>query len=79
MESGFDPIDSESAADKHAEMQAILTNVEKLSVEDQHLVIWHYVEGLTAGEIANTLKQNKNAVSVKIHRAVVRLRKILHQ
>lgn len=79
MESGFDPADTEASTDKHAEIQAILTHVEKLSVEDQHLVVWHYVEGLTAGEIANTLKQNKNTVSVKIHRAVVKLRKILHQ
>lgn len=80
MESGFDPSDdSADATDKQAEIQTILTNVEKLSVEDQHLVVWHYVEGLTAGEIANTLKQNKNTISVKIHRAVVKLRKILHE
>lgn len=79
MESGFEPVDLETVNSNQAEMQVILTNVEKLSVEDQHLVIWHYVEGLTAGEIANTLKQNKNTVSVKIHRAVVKLRKLLHQ
>lgn len=79
IESGFDPVDSETVTDKWAEMQTILTSVEKLSVEDQHLVVWHYVEGLTAGEIAKTLKQNKNTISVKIHRAVEKLKKILHQ
>jgi RNA polymerase sigma-70 factor (ECF subfamily) len=79
MESGFDPIDTETVTDKQAEIESILTNVEKLSVEDRHLVVWHYVEGLTAGEIANTLKQNKNTVSVKLHRAVVKLRKLIHQ
>jgi RNA polymerase sigma-70 factor (ECF subfamily) len=79
MESGFDPADPNTATDKHAEMQAVLNNVEKLSPEDQHLILWYYVEGLTAGEIANTLHQKKGTVSVKIHRAVLRLKKILHQ
>lgn len=79
MELGFDPVDLETSTDKWAEMQTVLTQVEKLSVEEQRLVVWHYVEGLTAGEIANTLKQKKGTISVKIHRAVVRLRKILHE
>jgi RNA polymerase sigma factor (sigma-70 family) len=60
-------------------MNSILTNVEKLSVEDQHLIVSYYVEGLTAEEIAKALHQKKGTISVKIHRAVVRLKKILHQ
>ena len=79
MENGYDPIDLSASADGHSEMQSILTSVEKLSVEDKQLVVWHYVEGLTAGEIANTLKQKKSNVAVRIHRAVGRLKKLIHQ
>lgn len=78
MEAGFDPVDSGEATDKYAEMQAIYSKLGKLSEDDQQLIVWHYVEDLTPEEIARMLRQNKNNVSVRIHRAVVRLKKLLH-
>ncbi|HAO64690.1 TPA: hypothetical protein DCQ44_01780 [Candidatus Taylorbacteria bacterium] len=79
MEAGFDPVDVNAAADKHSEMQTVLGKLEKLSPDDQQLIVWHYVEGLTSEEISTTLKQNKNTVSVRIHRAVGRLKKFIRQ
>jgi len=77
METGFDPADVESAADKYSEMPIVLNKLDKLSEGDQQLIKWHYVQGLTPEEMSKNLKQNKNIVSVRTHRAVMRLKMLL--
>ena len=79
MEAGFDPVDGDLATDKRTELRTIFTLLRKLSDDDQQLIVWHYVDGLKPEEIAEIMKQNKNTISVRIHRAVSRLKKLLHQ
>ena len=79
MEAGFDPVDVNARTDKKAEIQSVLNTMEELALEDQQLIALHYVEGMSSEEISQILRQNKNTISVKIHRAVGKLKKLLHQ
>lgn len=74
---GFDPPDKNELADKHAEFNWAMSKIHKLSDEDQNLITLRFVEEMEITEISEILKENKNNVSVKIHRAVERLKKIL--
>ncbi len=77
VEGGFDPIDTAIPIDEQQEIKIVMSKLKQLSNEDQDLIVWHYVEGLPASDIANIINQNKNVVSVRIHRAVVKLKEIL--
>lgn len=76
-EGGFDPADKNESADKHAEFNWALSKLRHLSEDDQTLITLRFVEEMEIGEIAKILKESENNVSVKIHRAVEKLRKVL--
>lgn len=76
-EGGFDPVDNAQSIDESEEVKIVLDKLRQLSHEDQEIIVWHYVEGLPIEEIAKMLGQSKNVVSVRIHRAVVKLKNIL--
>ncbi len=77
QEEGFDPPDLHPETERQREWKWALANLKKLRKEDQELITWRYVEDMSPGEIAKVLGKKENAVSVRIHRAVERLRKIL--
>lgn len=57
----------------------VLWEIQKLPVEYQKVVTMRYIDELTPKEIAAILGESENAVSVRIHRGVEKLRAIFRQ
>jgi RNA polymerase sigma-70 factor (ECF subfamily) len=70
-------------ADKYVQQdrnRAILNEaMEKLSEEDQLLIFLRYTQELSYEEVAKEINTTVNAVGVRIHRAVEKLKKILEE
>ena len=52
----------------------ILVKLNTLKAEYSHVILLHYVEGLTIAEVAEILNETENNVRVKIHRGLSKLR-----
>lgn len=78
MDQGFDPADTKIDHESRAELQWALANLNKLAQSDRDLIIWRYVEDLSPREIADILGEKENTISVRVHRALERLRKLVH-
>lgn len=76
-EDGFDPIGeiAEHIVDR-AEVNLALATLNKLTDDDRDILTLRFVDGLSLEEIADTLDQTQNAVSVRIHRALLKAKKI---
>ncbi len=59
-----------------AEARFVLEKMEELSVEDRQVVYMRYVEGMKPKEIAELLEVSANVVSVRLNRAIEKLRQI---
>jgi len=79
VEQGFDIIDSTINLEQDVEMELIIKTLDKLEPEEKNLIILRYREGLSPQEISVITGQKVNAISVKIHRTVDKLKKILHE
>ncbi len=77
-EEGFDPEDNKINIKENAEVSLALDLLNKLGPDDKSLIIWRFVEGLSPKEIAEEIGNVKeNVVSVRIHRALKKLRSIM--
>ena len=80
LEEGFDPPAADTVnQDDKDDMELVRKLMLKLRTEDQELIVWRYVDDKTPGEIAEMLGENENTISVRLHRAVKRLRKLLEE
>ncbi len=61
------------------EVQALRQGLQKLRSYDRDLIIWRYIEGFHVYEIAKLLGISENATSVRMYRALRRLRKVLEK
>lgn len=61
-----------------AEFSLTLNALAKLADKDKDIIILYYIEDLPIKEIAFIIGANEKTTSVKIHRAIKKLRKILH-
>lgn len=77
MDAGFEPTEIDNRIEEQAEVSHALAKLRELEVDDQKLIAWRFVEGLSPGEIAEMLSESENTVSVRIHRALKRLRLLL--
>lgn len=78
LEAGFDPPAPETIdRDDKDDIAWVMKTVTKLRQEDQEIIVWRYVEDKTPGEIAELLGENENTISVRLHRAIKRLKKLL--
>jgi len=77
MEGGYEPSNRESDPTRRAEMSWALETLKQLDPDDQQLVTWRYVEDVSLGEMANMLGEKENNVSVRLHRAMARLKELL--
>lgn len=77
LEDGFDP-PAPKKGDLYSELDWALSTLHKLRPEDQELIVWRYVEDRSPGEIASLLQESENTVSVRLHRAVGRLKRFLN-
>lgn len=80
VEGGFDPPAAENDnRDDRDTLEFVHRNMLKLRPDDQKLIHWRYIDGKTPGEIGTLLGESENTISVRLHRAVKRLRKLLEQ
>lgn len=79
IEQGFDIRDSTIDLEQGAEMELVTKTLEKLEQEEKDLIILRYREDLSPKEISVIVGQKVNVVSVRIYRAVEKLKKILHK
>lgn len=74
LDDGYEPVDSTVDVLQNSEFQQILSQVKTLSEEDQDLILLRYVEDVPIKEIADLLHIRENVVSVRLHRAIARLK-----
>lgn len=79
-EEGFDPgEDTRGQLADHLEVREVLETLEGLSEEQRRIIIMRHVDGFGPKEIAEVLGTRENIVSVRLHRAIKQLRKILNR
>ena len=74
---GYDPEDTLPSPEETAEQSEVLEKLDLLQDSDREVLILRYVEGLAVKDIAAMLNDTPNAVSVRIHRALERLKEEL--
>lgn len=75
-ETGFTPsIDPSEKVKAKIDADTLLDMMGKIPEEYQGVIVMRYVDELSITEIADVLGETENAVSVKIHRAIHKIRK----
>ena len=69
----------EHLAEARFEQQQMRQVILQLPSDQQHVVLMRFIEGFSYSEIAASIGKNEGAVRVILHRALVRLRKILEK
>ena len=77
VDDGFEPVSAESRAEERAEASLALAKLRELGEDDQKLITWRFVEDLSPKEIAEIVDQSENVVSVRLHRALKKLKSLL--
>ena len=77
LETGFEPAGADSKIEDQAEISLALAKLRELGADDQKLITWRFVEDLSPREIAEILDESENVVSVRIHRALKKLKSLL--
>ena len=79
-EKGFDPatpIAALASIEIKSEFENVLRTMWHLDEEDRRIITMRYIDGLGPKEIALIMGTKENAISVRLHRAVKELRKLL--
>ncbi len=74
MDAGFEPIETDNKIEESAEVSLALAKLRELGEDDQKLITLRFVEGFSPREIGEIVGQNENVVSVRVHRALKKLR-----
>lgn len=74
LDDGFDPEDVSVDTVGSAEMSLVMKSLDTLSDSDRNLVVKRYIDGLGVGEIAESLGESENVISVRLHRAMEKLK-----
>lgn len=78
QDDGFDAkSDDHTAMEANVAMKQLLSYVHKLDESYRSVVLLRYVEELTPKEIAVILNESANVISVRIHRGLAQLKKLL--
>lgn len=78
MEGGFEPsVDSHHQIESYAEEENVKKAIEDLPKKYKEVVVMRFVEGLELGDIASLVGDTENAVSVRLNRAVKKLRDVM--
>ena len=74
---GFDPMgDSEEEIIHESEVGIARQVLEKLPPDDREILVFRYIDGLSIKEIAEAIEESENVVSVRLHRALQKAKKI---
>ncbi|HYU65020.1 MAG TPA: RNA polymerase sigma factor [Candidatus Paceibacterota bacterium] len=80
MNQGFDvPVHEKNRLDLIIEGRQILPVLEKLDPKYRDVILMRYIDDLTPKEIAQVIDETENVISVRIHRGIAQLRKILQE
>lgn len=72
---GFDPVGSDAKeVVAFAEREELLSKLERLPARDRDVVVMRYIDGLAVKHIAQVLGESENGISVRLHRAVKKLK-----
>lgn len=77
-EKGFEPADHGGGSELYAEHSAVLYAISQLPSDDRDLVALRYVEGITVKEIAEIFEITENNASVRLHRAMGKLKEVVN-
>lgn len=69
----------ECSAEAHFEQQRLRRAILELPGDQQQVILMRFIEGFSYPEIASSLGKSEGAIRVILHRALVRLRKILEK
>ena len=75
LDNGFAPTSKEMGADTLAEYQEALAAMAELEERDREVLYLRFVEGFEPKYIAEVLGETANNISVRLNRAMVKLRK----
>lgn len=73
----FQDEDEEEMAADNFDKEFVVSKLEKLDPEDREILLMRYINEMSIREISDTLNMTANNVSVKIHRATQKMKKIL--
>lgn len=74
LDDGFDTEDASVDTVQSAEMSLVMKSLDMLGDGDRNLVVKRYIDGLGIGEIAESLGESENVISVRLHRALEKLK-----
>lgn len=77
-DAGYEPRDPNADPQSDSEYRSMLRAMDGLEDSDKHVLLLRFVEGLDPKDIAEILGESANTISVRIHRALERLRDQLH-
>ncbi|MBP9762988.1 sigma-70 family RNA polymerase sigma factor [Patescibacteria group bacterium] len=77
-EQGIEPKhDRQSELEATIDGSKIATYLKKLPKDDREILVLRFIDDLSPKEIADVLQETANVVSVRIHRAIKKLRELL--
>lgn len=77
-EQGFEPrVDTRAEVEANIDGAQIGTYLQQLAVDDREILIMRFIDDLSPKEIAEILQETANVISVRLHRALKKLRELL--
>ena len=76
QEGGFEIADEETSPEERIEAKLLMEKLPKLPPRYQEVLRLRYVDGLSPQEIGTVLGERSTTVSVRLHRALQKLRKL---
>lgn len=78
LEAGFEPEDTTATPLEQAEYEEVLRTLRDMDEGDRTVLYLRYVEGLGPAHISEILGERPNVISVRINRALARLKERMH-
>lgn len=75
-ETGFDPVDDEALPDELSEAKIVAESIKLLEDNDREILVMRYLNDQSIKEIADILDQSENTISVRLHRALKKLKEL---
>jgi len=75
----FDIPDTKQDPKLFAELEIILSHIQKLPEQYQDVLMMRFIEDMAPKEIARLNDESENTVSVRINRALKQLRELMHE
>ncbi len=74
LDNGFAPVSKDLSPEVLSEYQEVLTAMSDMEERDREVLYLRFVEGFEPRDIAETLGETANAISVRLNRAVTKLK-----